>query len=74
MQLNNFPKKTKSYSKGNYVVIKYVGEYFPGVIENIQGNSYEDSTMTFSVGNTFKWPEKPDKIWYTDKDIIEVQC
>lgn len=61
----------KKYSKGDHVIIKYEGEYFPGLVENVQGNTFEISTMTFSVGNTFRWPEKPDKIWYHKSDVVE---
>ncbi|XP_013189681.1 uncharacterized protein LOC132903318 [Amyelois transitella] len=69
--LIRFSKKSRKYSIGNYVIIRYEGEYFPGVIEGIRGNRFEISTMTFSVGNTYKWPEKKDKIFYEKSDIIE---
>lgn len=48
---------------GSYVIIKYEGEFFPGIVENIDECGFEISTMTFSTGNTFRWPEKIDKIW-----------
>lgn len=63
--------KTRKFSNGDYVIIKYEGEYFPGIIKDVSGNMYEISTMTFSIGNTFEWPEKEDKIWYQESDIVE---
>lgn len=33
-------------------------EFFPGEMKNVENNKFEISTMTFFVGNTFKWPEK----------------
>lgn len=48
----------------------FASAYFPGTVENTDGNLYEISTMTFSTGNTFRWPEQCDKIWYL-KDAIE---
>ncbi|KAF9407263.1 hypothetical protein HW555_012646 [Spodoptera exigua] len=39
-------------------------------VENTDGDLYEISTMIFSAGNTFRWPEQCDKIWYL-KDAIE---
>ncbi|KAF9405327.1 hypothetical protein HW555_013897 [Spodoptera exigua] len=47
-----------------YVIVLYEGEYFPGKVENVNEKQYEVSTMTLSTGNSFRWPEKPDKIWY----------
>lgn len=57
--------------KNTYVIIKYEGEYFPGLIKNIDNNSYEVSTMVLSKGNSFRWPETPDQIWYDKDTIIE---
>lgn len=28
--------------------------------------------MVLSTNNTFRWPERPDRIWYTMNDIVEV--
>lgn len=69
---SNMNKKwNKNLKNGCYVIIKYEGEYFPGKIEK-EGGLYEISTMVLSTGNTFRWPEKPDKIWYTTRDIVEI--
>lgn len=57
--------------KGDYVIVKYEGEYFPGIIENTDDDFHEISTMTFSSGNSFRWPEQSDKIWYHQNDIQE---
>ena len=53
------------------MIVKYEGEYFPGTVENIDGDLYEISTMTFSTGNTFRWPKICDKIWYPKVSIKE---
>ncbi|KAF5291769.1 hypothetical protein FQA39_LY14257 [Lamprigera yunnana] len=53
------------------VIIKYKGEYFPGMIKNIDNNTYEISTMVLSRGNTFWWPDTPDQIWYNRLAIME---
>ncbi|CAG5021004.1 unnamed protein product [Parnassius apollo] len=58
-------------SKGSYVIVLYEGQHFPGAIENRNKNEFEVSRMTFSTGNTYKWPEKTDKMWYQSKDIVE---
>ncbi|GBP16343.1 hypothetical protein EVAR_9936_1 [Eumeta japonica] len=61
---------TAKPKKGDYVIIRYEGAYFPGTVENTDGDLYKISTMTFSTGNTFHWPEQCDKIWY-QKDAVE---
>lgn len=64
--------KSRKFSLGNFVIIKYEGEYFPGKIESLRKNDYEISTMTLTTGNSFKWPNPPDKIFYNLKEIIEI--
>ncbi|XP_073957399.1 uncharacterized protein [Choristoneura fumiferana] len=66
------PNKNRKFSLGNFVIIKYEGEYFPGKIESLRKNEYEISTMTLTTGNSFKWPNPPDKIFYKLKEIMEV--
>lgn len=66
------PNKNRKFSIGNFVIIKYEGEYFPGKIESLRKNEYEISTMTLTAGNSFKWPNPPDKIFYKLKEIMEV--
>lgn len=66
--LNTLAKKNK---KSKYVIIMYEGEYFPGIIKKAEGKQYEVSTMVLSKGNTFRWPETPDQIWYDEKSIVE---
>lgn len=57
--------------KGRHVIVLYEGEYFPGIIENVDGGYIEVSTMTLTKGNTFRWPDTPDKIWYKNSDLVE---
>lgn len=71
--------KTKSMAKnlkmglkkGVFVIVTYEGEYFPGKIENTDRERYEISTMTLSTKNSFRWPERVDKIWYPVNDIVK---
>lgn len=57
--------------KNTYIIVKYEGKYFPGLIKNIDKNTYKISTMVLSRGNTFRWPDKPDQIWYNREVIME---
>lgn len=47
-------------------------EFFPGKTEAVDKNQYEISTTVLSASNSFRWPDKPDKIWYNINDLIEV--
>ncbi|CAH2097239.1 unnamed protein product [Euphydryas editha] len=61
-----------SLKKGEFVIVTYEGEYFPGKIENTDRERYEISTMKLSTGNSFRWPKRVDKIWYPTSDIVEI--
>lgn len=63
-------KQKASLTLGCYVIVIYENEYFPGRVENIDENQCEVSTMVLSSGNTFRWPEKTDKIWYNYDQVI----
>lgn len=63
--------KKKVTEKGCYVIVKYEGEFFPGLVENKEEGLFEISTMVLCSANSFKWPEKPDKIWYRERDFTK---
>ncbi|XP_063626422.1 uncharacterized protein LOC134798019 [Cydia splendana] len=66
-----FPSPMK-VTHGSYVIVLYEGQHFPGIVNNVNNNEYEVSTMTFSSGKSYKWPEKPDKTWYRKEQVVEV--
>ncbi|KAJ8927601.1 hypothetical protein NQ314_019909 [Rhamnusium bicolor] len=61
-----------SISVGSYVILKYEQQYFPGIVESIEGEEYEIRAMSPSGSNYFKWPNPPDQIWYKKTAIKEV--
>ncbi|XP_060803414.1 uncharacterized protein LOC106131537 [Amyelois transitella] len=64
-------RQTNKITSGCYVIVTYENKYFPGKVEKVENNLFEVSAMVLSMGNTFRWPEKPDKIWYRFDQIIE---
>lgn len=59
------------YNVGDYVIIEYEGEYFPGVVKKVKKKMrmYEVSaTAMYGVG--WKWPEIKDVLWYPTSSII----
>lgn len=39
--------------------------------ENYSSSESDEPLSTFSKGTTFRWPEKPDIIWYQHNDVME---
>lgn len=71
-KLGNNKMCDENLKVGSNVIVKYEGEYFPGRVENKDKGCYEISTMVLSTNNTFRWPEKTDKIWYGINEIVEI--
>jgi len=74
------PKKFKKntnyilcdYKVGDYVIIEYEKEYFPGIIRKVKKKiqMYEISAMVM-VEAEWKWPEIKDVLWYPTSSIIQ---
>ncbi|CAH2103358.1 unnamed protein product [Euphydryas editha] len=54
---------------GQYVVFKYEGELFPGVITKMNKKGAVISSMKRSLKN-WKWPQPKDELFYTWKDVL----
>lgn len=61
----------------SYVIVKYEGEFFPGVIEDVKYPESEVEEREFSVstmimsGHHWKWPDRKDTCWYKETDIAQ---
>lgn len=66
---DNFPE-TNTFSIGEYVIVDYEGEKFPGKIVNLDTDEFEVSVMCMK-GQDWAWPEKLDQMWYFKKDVLE---
>lgn len=61
----------------SYVIVKYKGEFFPGVIEDVKYPESEVEEREFSVstmimsGHHWKWPDQKDTCWYKETDIAQ---
>jgi hypothetical protein len=53
---------------GDFVIVNYEEEYFPGTVIQIRDGEAYIKTMQMS-GQNWKWPEKEDVIWYKDEEI-----
>ena len=54
---------------GQWVIIEYDGLKFPGEVTTCNGTDTEVSVMHRS-GNAWRWPIKPDKIFYKHQNIL----
>ena len=59
-----------SLTVGEWVLVSYDGTNFPGEILKIVGEECEVTVMHQS-GKFWKWPQKEDKIFYNQKNIIK---
>lgn len=59
------------YNIGDFVIVKYEDEFFPGVINDTSPTSTLVSVMSMS-GSGWKWPDVEDEIWYTYENVIQL--
>lgn len=59
------------YKIGDFVIVQYEGEYFPGVVNDTNLTSALVSVMTMS-GSGWKWPNEDDEIWYKFNDVMQL--
>ena len=58
------PKKTKaSYDAGDYVIVNYEGEWFPGLVLSTSKTEKQVKVKTMA-GSNWKWPENDDILNY----------
>ena len=56
---------------GDWVLVCYDRQKFPGEVTNITGLDFEDNVMYKSCGAFWKWPPKEDKIFYQKENVIQ---
>lgn len=54
---------------GQYVVVQFEGNYFPGQITKVLKSGATINVMA-SAGKQWKWPDKKDEIFYKNDEII----
>ena len=60
------------YKVGNFVIVEYEGELFPGEVVNVDvDGSAEVKTMAMR-GMDWAWPPKDDQCWYEKEQIKQV--
>lgn len=57
---------------GDYAVVEYDGEMFPGIVEIVKKSGAEVSVMARSGRQNWKWPMPKDQIFYHKEQIINV--
>ena len=58
----------ESIQVGDWWVVEYDDELFPGEVKHIHDGNYEVSVM-YRAGTTWKWPSKEDKIFYVREKL-----
>ncbi|KAK3755434.1 hypothetical protein RRG08_008009 [Elysia crispata] len=55
---------------GEWVVVEYDGKQYYGEVLTVMDDRCEVSVMEEQLGGVFKWPTRPDKIYYTYPQIL----
>ena len=64
----------EDFDIGDFVIIEYEGELFPGVIAIMKKDGAEVSAMQRS-GLNWKWPKEKNQIFYVKKEIKrKIKC
>ena len=63
--------KNASVKGGDYVIVNYEGEFFPGVVVKCRSEEAQVSVMAMASISGWKWPKPKDILWYPNEDIRE---
>lgn len=69
VMLNTTPEITMSLV-GEWCVVCYDGEAYPGVVQDVDEESVQVKTMSIIGVNRFFWPLKEDILWYRHEDFL----
>lgn len=58
-------------TEGDHVIILYEGRQYPGKVKQVKKLGAQVMCMERS-GSNWKWPKKPDELYYRQSDIIKV--
>ena len=64
--------KQFGYKVDCHVIVEYEGEYFPGVVKNVDVDGSAEVSVMVMRGKDWAWPEKPDQIWYNADKIVMI--
>ena len=67
--LNTTPEITMSLV-GEWCVVCYDGEAYPGVVQDVDEESVQVKTMCIIGVNRFFWPLKDDILWYRHEHFL----
>ena len=56
---------------GDWVLVSYDWQKFPGEVTNITGLDFEATVMQKSCGAFWKWVPKEDRIFYQKENVIQ---
>ncbi|KAG8184845.1 hypothetical protein JTE90_012093 [Oedothorax gibbosus] len=64
------PKLELAIKIGEWVLVQYDGEHYPGEVKAIENNDYSVSVM-IKAGRNWKWPSNEDKNFYSNDKIVK---
>lgn len=73
-QLPEVDEITEELKVGDYVIVDFQGDQYPGVIKNKETNKYFVSVMHSASkyhSSKWKWPDHVDELWYEREEIVQ---
>ena len=72
-QETSMPKEveqTQAFKQNDWVLVKYDGKIYPGTVTAVDGSENFEASVMELAGKFWKWPTKPDKIYYTKDNVL----
>lgn len=66
------PSEDLTQLTNRWVLVKYDGKVYPGIVQNIEESDIEVKCMNKIGENRFFWPRMEDKIWYVADDVVAI--
>lgn len=65
------PENIKEFKVGDWVLTMYDKKMCPGEVKAVGSEDVQVSVMHRTFQQNWKWPEKPNQIFYKKSDIIK---
>ena len=59
------------YKPGDFLIVQYDEKYYPGKVIGVKKNETQISTISQPGPKAWKWPQRPDILWYKNVEIRE---
>ena len=65
--------KKMDVAEGEFVIVQYEGQQFPGKVTSVENEGAVVSTLTKCKQNGWRWPQAKDEMLYEWDDIVQLR-